>query len=1061
MKQKTNTLSRMMMTFVMAVILSVGAFAQELITVKGFVQDAAGDPLIGASVQVIGTKVAAATGIDGDFTLRAKVGDKLQVSYVGCNTAEVTVTGPSITITLEESSEQLENLVVLGYGAQSRKQDLSASVGVVSNVDELVKRPVTSTEGMLQGQLPGVTITQNGGDPTSTPSIVIRGQGSQNGDNVLWVVDGVPGAPIASLEDIESIVVLKDAASAAIYGAQSGAGGVVLVTTKKAHEGPATLTYEGQYGLRKASNLVKPLNAEQELAMRVKSFDNAELSLPTAWDVTKNPWIGTTRTNWMDEVFRTAFFQRHNIVLNGGSETFTNRLSFNYVNNEGTLHNTYSKEMGIRYNGMFKINKWVTIREDLTWKNYESRSKSTTDAYTGPILSAIWMPASAEVYSPITGTWGGTTTQDPEYIAKYGSNYADAHGDVVNPIRLLECENIYNRTSDLWTTTSLEIGNIIEGLKFVSRFTYNVANNNYKSFHPRDLAPGKPDTGNSLTVSNYRTDQWNAENTLTYENAFGQHRVSGLFSVTANHWEARNLQSQGSGFQDESSYLQYLGLAASTTTTDWLSGPDANVSLVARVGYSYADRYFVTASWRRDLAGRLVKESNSGDFPAVTAAWKISSEKFFNNTNNFNLLKVRASWGKVGNLGSVPMGYKAGLMWSGTYNNETAWYGILNNQGGNKYFWGNMAGISTPVNPNLTWETSEQWDIGVDAEFFHNRLAVSLDYFDKKTNNLIQQQTINWPDYIGLTPQLVNLGEISNRGFEFLGSWNDRINRDWSYTISGNFAYLKNKITDIGVKNEDGEPGVWTGGGEFRSIPYLYQSCQGGPLNQYYLIKTDGIFQSQEEIDAYNKAHGRFVTEKGEDGKEHEVWKGAQSQARPGDLRFVDYNGDGVIDNEDRQYLGNATPDWTYALTLGATWKNLSVSMMFQGVQGAQAAYVGKEAFLNDADGNFNRSTDILDAWSETNRGSNIPRLTRLDKNGNFSTPSDWYLEDTSYLRMKNLTVNYNLTSLLQKWDYLKGRNSQLNVYFSADNLFTITNYSGMDPEVAGYDALKYPVSLI
>ncbi len=247
------------------------------------------------------------------------------------------------------------------------------------------------------------------------------------------------------------------------------------------------------------------------------------------------------------------------------------------------------------------------------------------------------------------------------------------------------------------------------------------------------------------------------------------------------------------------------------------------------------------------------------------------------------------------------------------------------------------------------------------------------------------------------------------------------------------------------MKNEDGEPGVWTGGGDFRSIPYLYQSCQGGPLNQYYLIKTDGIFQSDEEAAAYVDKNGNRI----------------QPNAKAGDLKFVDYNEDGVIDNLDRQYLGNATPDWTYALTLGATWKNLSVSMMFQGVQGAQAAYVGKEAFLNDADGNFNRSTEILNAWSPTNTGSDIPRLSRLDPNGNFSTPSDYYLENTSYLRMKNLTINYNLTSLVQKWDYLKGRNSQLNVYFSADNLFTITNYSGMDPEVDGYDALKYPVSRI
>jgi len=531
------------------------------IIADGTVTDSAGEPLIGVSVVEKGASNGVTTDIDGKFRINVADGATLTFSYVGYDPVEA-MAAEAMSIVLKESSTMLDEVVAVGYGTQ-KKSVVTAAIAKVGS-DELTATAPVRMDNALKGLASGVTVTSSSGQPGAAARVRIRGIGTINNSDPLYIVDGMPiegGLDYLNPNDIASIEVLKDAASAAIYGAQSGAGGVVLVTTKKAHEGPASLTYEGQYGLRKASNLITPLNAEQELAMRTQSFANAGLPLPEALNVEKNPWIGTTRTQWMDEIFRTAFFQRHNIVLNCCSETFTNRLSFNYVNNEGTLRNTYSKELGIRYNGSFKVNKWVTIREDLTWKNYESRTKSTTDAYTGPILSAIWMPASAEVYSPITGTWGGTTTQDPAYIAKYGSNFADAHGDVVNPVRLLECENRYNRTSDIWTTTSLEIANIIEGLRFTSRFTYNVASNNYKNFKPRDLAPGKPDENNSLAVTNYRTDQWNAENTLTYENSFGQHRVSGLFSVTANHWEQRYFESTGSGFNEESKYLQYLPIA--------------------------------------------------------------------------------------------------------------------------------------------------------------------------------------------------------------------------------------------------------------------------------------------------------------------------------------------------------------------------------------------------------------------------------------------------------------------------------------------------------------------
>ncbi len=332
----------------MGLLLSVSAYAQD-ISVKGVVQDSNGDPLIGATVAVKGTQTVVATNFNGEFTVKAPKSGAIIVTYIGFNPVEMFVSESPMVIVMDESSELLDEVVVLGYGAEQRKQDLSAAVGVVTNTAELEKRPVTSTEAMLQGALPGVTVSSAGGDPTSTPSIVIRGQGSQNGDNVLWVVDGVPGAPINSLSDIESIVVLKDAASAAIYGAQSGAGGVILVTTKQAKAGDASISYEGQFGVRNAAKTITPLNAEEEIRMRQISYANAGLDLPYAWNTANNPWIGTTRTDWMDEIFQTGFYQRHNVALNAGTENFNNRLSFSYNNDEGTLRSTYSKNLGIRY----------------------------------------------------------------------------------------------------------------------------------------------------------------------------------------------------------------------------------------------------------------------------------------------------------------------------------------------------------------------------------------------------------------------------------------------------------------------------------------------------------------------------------------------------------------------------------------------------------------------------------------------------------------------------------------------------------------------------------------
>lgn len=1039
MKQVNLGFYRMVLFLLLGLFTSVIAYSQQ-ISVKGIVKDQIGEPVIGANVLVRGTTNGVITNVNGEFILSASKSDVLVVSFVGYTTQEIPVSEKQMTIVLKEDTELLDEVVVLGYGANTRKQDLSASVGIISNTDELAARPVTSTESMLQGQLPGVTIQADGGDPTSTPNIVIRGQGSQNDDNVLWVVDGVPGAPITSMNDIESIVVLKDAASAAIYGAQSGAGGVVLVTTKKAKEGAPTLTYDGTFGFRQATNLIEPLNAEEQVEMRRRSYENAGQALPDGWNVTKNPWVGTTRTDWMDAIFRTAFYQRHNIALNVGTDKSSSRLSLSFDNDQGTLINTYKKNLALRYNGKMQLNKWITISEDLVWKNTTSRSKETdNDAYTGPILSAVYMPASATIYNPLDGSYGGTTTEDPAYIEKYGSNFADAHGDAVNPVRLLEAENLYNKTSDVWSTTSLEIGNVLPGLKFVSRFTYNLQNYYYKKFNPIRDEVGKPNLSNNVQEQSYRMDAWKTENTLTYDNTFGKHTVDALFSTTADHYSKRGLEAIGKDLSSEAAYLQYMAYANSTEVLDYLTGPDANVSMIARLAYSYDDRYFVTASWRRDYAGRLPKEHNFGDFPAVTLGWKISNEKFFKKNDIVNLLKLRASWGRVGNLGSIDYNYKSPLLSKNTYS-EQAQYGVTSNQ-----LWNNFAYYSTALNPNLTWETSEQYDLGLDMEMFNNRLSLSMDYFDKRTFNLIQPQPMNWPSTMGLDAMLVNLGEVRNRGFELSIGWNDRINKNFSYFVTGNFSYLKNWVSDIGVKNEDGTPGVWTDDKSFRSVKDIYQTTEGEPLNSFHLIQTAGIFQSDEEAAAYVDKNGKRI----------------QPDAKKGDLKFVDYDGDGTIGFGDRQYMGSATPKTTFAWTLGFTWKKLSFSAMFQGVGGAQAMNVSKYMLLSDVEGNFNRSREILNAWSPDNRGSNIPILSKNDNNGNFSTASDWYLEDASYLRLKNVTLSYDLSDVFCKWSHLNDRNSRLSVFLSGENLATITRYSGMDPECGGWDALKYPVSRV
>ena len=704
---------------------------------------------------------------------------------------------------------------------------------------------------------------------------------------------------------------------------------------------------------------------------------------------------------------------------------------------------SFSKSIGLRYNGEFSLNDWLKITEDASFNRSSGRSPDTGSAYSGTILNAIYMPRSSEVIQssgPLAGHWGGVFTEDPAYFAQYG-NYG-ALFDGMNPVRLAADYDYWGGGNSFWSTTGLEIANLVKGLKFRTQFTYTLGNSLSKSFTHRVVEVGAANDANGLSWNTGQSDSWREETTLTYDRTFGKHTVGALGAVTFDHYNGRGFSLSGSGFENEAVDLQYIRYASGVTGNDYYSGDDANIAFVGRIAYSFADRYFFTASYRRDYAARLPDNCNYGDFPAVTAAWKISSEPFFPKNDIVNLLKVRASWGRIGNLGSVGMNYKnATLGFEGNqyYRVEAATYGVENKTG-----WGIMFRPNTTVNANLTWETSQQVDAGLDIDLFKERLSLSVDYYNKLTYNLIQSQTTGWPQTIGWGAMLVNQGRIRNSGIEVTATWKHSIGKDFSYYLTGNYAYNKNVVVSTGVVDDEGNAAPWSGGGGWRMVPWLYQTEAGQPLNSFFVIKTDGLFQSEDEI--FNHLHDGALI---------------QPAAKPGDLRFVDFNDDGKINTADRQYVGSAMPPHTFALTAGFDWKGINFSMMWQGVAGNKIAYVAKSMILSDMEGNFNRSAEILNAWSPENTGSTIPRLSKNDPNGNFITASDWYIEDGSYLRLKNVTFGYDVTRLLRKVPHFAGRGSSCSVYFSGENLLTFTKYSGMDPECGGYDTMKYPVSRI
>jgi TonB-linked SusC/RagA family outer membrane protein len=1006
--------------------------------ITGTVLDEKGEPVIGANVMEKGTSNGTITDIDGKFSITVPQNARLLVSYIGYATQEVGTGSQSpVTVRLVEDTRALGEVVVLGYGAQARKADLSASIGTVEHLDIVKNRPVMNgVGGMLQGQIPGVTIRNDGGDPSKELQINIRGTGSNAAsEKALIVVDGVPNGNYI-IDEIESVVVLKDAASAAIYGAQSGSAGVILITTKKAKAGKTSISYDGNYGFSNATNLPQSLTIEQQRKLREYSYGEVGQSVPAGWDLSKNPYISETRTDWMDVIFRTGTYQRHTIALSGGTEDFSNRLSLNYDRNEGTLLGSFNEQYQLRYNADYKLSNYIKIREDAYISTSSSRGADTNDAYNGVILRALYFPRSAVPYYS-DGTFGGTAPKDPAYAEQYGSNYADIFGDIQNPLRGLVSDRQIKRPLRFRSNTFLEVSNIVPGLRFTSRFTYYLAHNWEKTFIPRIPEPGKPNNDNSLRYNASREVNWESENTFNYDNSFGKHTVGALLSTVAQENTSAGFEASARGFNLETENLTYFGSASNYPNPADATGIDRNISFIGRASYSYDNRYFLTASFRRDYAGRLPVGKKYGDFPGVTAAWKLSEEPFMPEINGVNLIKLRGSWGLVGNIGSIA--------WMGQRSGPGIGFWRLSGRGGpfgidNPYI-GYSVNIPGAYNANLTWETSEQTDGGIDIELLGNRLSLSADYFHKRTYNLIQDQPIGLPSYAGVNAPKVNSGEITNTGIEVSAGWNDKVG-SINYFISGNLATLTNTITDIGEINpQTGKKNDWRWNDSFRATHAPFRSREGDPMYTFWVIKTDGIFQTDAEAEKYVDKNGNRI----------------QPNAKAGDLKFIDQDGDGKIGDEDRVYMGNYFPDLTYALTAGATWKNFTFSFMLQGVQGVDIYNASKFTLLNESTGSFNRWDRILDAWPATN---DIPRISLTDPNQNFRTNSDWYIEDGSYLRIKNISLSYDANALIRKAACFNDRKSSLFLTLGVDNLHTFTKYTGMDPEVGGkgMDGGSYPV---
>lgn len=1031
----------------LCLLAGMGLASAQSLTVKGTVTSAAdGDPLIGATVQVKGTSNGTSTDIDGNYALKVEMGQTLTFSYVGMTPREIVVDGPNLDVALRENSEVLDEVVVIGYGVQKKKLVTGATAQIKG--DEIAKMNTTSPLQAMQGQLPGVNIASESGQPGSGMKVTIRGLGTNGNSSPLYLIDGVAG-DIANLNpaDIESIDVLKDAASAAIYGAQA-ANGVVLVTTKSGKEGRAKVTFDGYYGWQSAAKKIKMLNAYEYMTIQDESMLNSG-GAPYDWASFKSIWnydadgqpTSVIDTDWIDTMFKdNAITQSYTLGVTGGSATNTYAVSLGYINQEGIVGGKDVSDYS-RYN--FRINSdhklfgdIITVGEQVSFAYVKSTGIGVGNQYNNTLRGAFGMSPLAPVYSD-NGKFGSpfNDTSDSDWYANEGNPYGSMMTNTNNR------SNSGNFSANVYAQVE-PIKNL--RVRTVYGFRYN--SSNYRSFTPlyqfSPYSQNLTKTSVSQNMSNYMDMTWT--NTASYAWNIKEHAFDALIGMEAYRNSGLYLSGNQAFLKEGFDTWPYAwvsnGTAASSSDGLGASGAPNDetrrVSYFGRLGWNWAEKYMINFTLRCDGSSNFARGHRFGWFPSVSAGWNLSSESFMESTKGWlDFLKIRASWGRVGNQNISNYQYLAPIKTTNTH------YYFGEYLGANGVYsedydavlgenWG--AYPSRLGNQLLSWETSEQTNIGFDARLLNNRLAVNFDYYIKNTKDWLVVAPILAT--AGTDAPFINGGDVKNHGVEFNVTWNDVIGHDFAYSIGVNGAWNKNKVGSIPT-----EDGMIHGSSNmlYDNSPEFYRASNGQPIGYFWGFKTAGLFQNEAQIDNWIAAGNGVL----------------QENPKPGDVIYVDVDHNGVIDTDDKVNLGNGMPKFSYGFNINLYWKNFDLGIVATGVAGNKIV----QTYRNQVNQKANYTKRILDRWTGEGTSNTIPRVTNSNINWQFS---DLYIQDGDYLRISNLTFGYDFAPLLnQKWC------SQCRLYFQAQNLLTFTKYDGMDPEigygtsswVSGIDVGYYP----
>ncbi|SDP82440.1 TonB-linked outer membrane protein, SusC/RagA family [Mucilaginibacter sp. OK268] len=960
----------------------------QAVKITGTVTDEKGLPLPGVSVKVKGTTSGIITDGNGKYAITVNDSKAvLEFTFLGFSKQEVSINGRTeINVKLQEAQTALNEVVVIGYGTV-RRSDLTGATASVKGSD-IKAQGVSDITRSLQGKMPGVTIESAGGDPGAGTRIMIRGVGTLGNGAPLYIVDGVPTASINYLNqvDIESIDVLKDASAAAIYGSRA-ANGVVLVTTKAGKSGAPVVQFTANYGKQKIAHEIDVLNAQEWATVSNAAHDNA--GLPRL-DIAKNPDQLGAGTNWQDAIYRTAPVQQYNMLVSGGSESTKYSVSGGYNDQQGIVDVTGYKRYNLRVKtettkGRLKFGETVLL----------SREKFITmpGGWGGqggnPVGSAAKMIPVFQIYDP-TAVGG----------------FAGAYGPVVNvanPVAQLNLENINREFTNIITNAYAQV-NLLPGLNYKLNLGYTngfTSNYDYSKRYVVGTLFSHPT--NDISLSKDQNVMTLLENTLNYDKHFGKHSIQALagyaYQSTTDNYTA-------AGRTDLPDGIDQIDAGAGISTSGGNKKVNNLVSIFGRAIYSYDNRYLLTASFRHDGSSRFGSAHRYGDYPSIALGWNISNESFFGSLKNtVSTLKLRTSYGVLGNQEIDNYQYIAAVASNINYvigADQQKWFGAIQ---------------TALANPDIKWESTKTSNIGLDIGFLQDKLNITADYFIKKTTDLLLNVPI--PGSVGsVSYPVVNAGDLRNKGIEVGVNFNDHIGK-LNYGVFGTISAVKNKVIALGTGTQQIFGGQPTHHGASSTLTEA-----GGSIGSFYLIKDIGIFNSQAEIDSYTK-NGKPI----------------QPNAAPGDVKFQDTNGDGQINDNDKVNAGSPFPNFEYGFGINASMYGFDINMFFQGSQGNKI-YNGLRQDLESTNLDFNYAQSMLNAWTPTNH-SNIPRAVTSDPNFNNRT-STRFLEDGSYLRMKTLQIGYTLNSALVK----KMRITSLRVYASADNLFTITNYTGFNPDL-------------